>query len=266
MPEGDTVKNAATALTAALAGQVVTRSDFRVPLATADLAGYRILECGVRGARPAAALRGAGRRCLDAALASADGRRVADVPGRERPHGRPAHTIRVILTTGTTIAVGFHLHELALIQTADEAARLNHLGPDLLGPDWDARVAVQRLSAEPDREIADALLDQQNLAGIGNLYKSEVLFVRGIWPWRPVREAGDLTALVGLARRMLASMWAARPRPRPDRCAKARRRTSTAAPAARAAAAVPDRSAANRANTSASRSGARAASPHRDGA
>jgi endonuclease-8 len=206
MPEGDTVKNAATALTKAMAGQVVRRSDFRVPaLATTDLTGHQVLECGVRGKHLLLRFRdpGGDRLTLHSHLRMDGSWRTFRIG--ERPHGRPAHTIRVVLTTDSTIAVGFHLHELALIRTMEEAALLEHLGPDLLGPDWNPEEAVRRLSARPDREIADALLDQRNLAGIGNLYKSEVLFLRGIWPWRPVAEAGDLTAIVKLAQRLLAS-------------------------------------------------------------
>ena len=60
---------------------------------------------------------------------------------------------------------------------------MGHLGPDLLGPDWDSDEAVRRLAALPEREIAVALLDQRNLAGIGNFYKCELLFLRGVSPW-----------------------------------------------------------------------------------
>ena len=75
--------------------------------------------------------------------------------------------------------------------TDEEDTLVGHLGPDLLGsPDepggWDPDEAVRRLRAHPDRTIAEALLDQRNLAGIGNLYKAEVLFLRGIHPRTPV--------------------------------------------------------------------------------
>src|SRR4051812_23603209 len=103
MPEGDTVKNHANALSKALTGQTVTRSDFRVPaLATTDLAGYRIVGCGARG------------KHLLLRFESPDGSTWTlhshlrmDGTWRtfrtdERPTGRPAHTIRVVLTTATT--------------------------------------------------------------------------------------------------------------------------------------------------------------------
>jgi endonuclease-8 len=103
------------------------------------------------------------------------------------------------------VAVGYHLHEVALVPTAEERTLLGHLGPDLLGADWDPDEAVRRLAAHPTTDIADALLDQANLAGIGNLYKSEVLFLRRVPPWTPVRDVPDLPGLVTLAQRLLSA-------------------------------------------------------------
>ena len=240
MPEGDTVRNDADALTTALAGQVVERSDFRVPaLATVNLRGWTIVECAA-----AASICCCGwsseagtARTLHSHLRM-DGTWRTFAPG-ERWHGRPAHTIRVVLTTDTTTAVGYHLHELTLLPTAEEPALLAHLGPDLLGSDWDADEAVRRLAAKPDREIADALLDQRNLAGIGNLYKSEALFLRGIWPWRPVTR-GRRSARARHARAAAAGVERGPVDPGDDRFARAgaRRTGCTAGPGARAAAAA----------------------------
>src|SRR6266496_6243999 len=125
-------------------------------------------------------------------------------PG-ERWRGRPAHLIRVALHTAPAVAVGYHLHELALVPTGEEKTLVGHLGPDLLGADWDPAEAVRRLRERPDRPIADALLDQRNLAGIGNLYKAETLFLRGVSPWTPVSDVDNLDAMVALAQRLLAS-------------------------------------------------------------
>ena len=80
---------------------------------------------------------------------------------------------------------------------------VGHLGPDLLGPDWDPELAVRLLSRDPDRAIGEALLDQRNLAGIGNVYAAELLFLRGIEPWRSVGSIEDLPALVDLGHRLL---------------------------------------------------------------
>ncbi|MDP9240971.1 MAG: DNA glycosylase, partial [Actinomycetota bacterium] len=75
--------------------------------------------------------------------------------------------------------------------------------PDLLDPAADLAEAVRRLLDRPDRAVGPALLDQRNLAGIGNLYKSEVLFLSGVSPWTPVGEVAGPDQLVGLARRLL---------------------------------------------------------------
>ncbi|MDW5323892.1 DNA-formamidopyrimidine glycosylase family protein [Plantactinospora sp. KLBMP9567] len=205
MPEGDTVWNTARALHRALAGDRLTATDFRVPrLATADLTGATVLESAARGKHLLLRLLGRddeARLTLHSHLRM-DGAWRAYAPG-ERWAARPAHTIRVVLRTADAVAVGYHLHDLALVPTAEEPSLIGHLGPDLLGEDWDPAEAVRRLAAQPARSIAEALLDQTNLAGIGNLYKSELLFLRGVSPWTPVREVPDLPGLVALAHRLL---------------------------------------------------------------
>jgi endonuclease-8 len=113
------------------------------------------------------------------------------------------HRIRVVLENAEWLALGYLLGVVELLPTAREDRALGHLGPDLLGADWDAAEAVRRLEAEPGRPIGEALMDQRNLAGIGNLYKSEVLFLRGISPWLHVGQAGELKPVVELAQRML---------------------------------------------------------------
>ena len=74
---------------------------------------------------------------------------------------------------------------------ASDHATLQALGPDLLSPDFDLARARQRLRVDDDAEIGDALLDQTALAGIGNVYKSEVLFLCGVSPFRPVAGLED---------------------------------------------------------------------------
>jgi len=210
MPEGDTVWNTARVLDRALAGAVIRHSDLRVPaLATVDLARWRVRNCASRG-----------KHLLMRLAAPVDGRLMTlhshlrmDGAWRvfgagEAWRGRPAHEIRVVLRTLTTVAVGYHLHDVKLVPTADEHELTGHLGPDLLGsPDevggWDPDEAVRRLRAHPDATIADALLDQRNLAGIGNLYKAEVLFLRGIHPLTKVKDVPNLEAVVELAHRLL---------------------------------------------------------------
>jgi endonuclease-8 len=122
-------------------------------------------------------------------------------PATERVTG--GHRIRLILANGTWQAVGYLLGVVEILPTATEHTVVGHLGPDLLGPDWDPAEAERRLRASPARPVGEALLDQRNLAGIGNIFATEVLFLRGLSPWRPVGEADDLRALVDLAQRLL---------------------------------------------------------------
>ncbi|MEW2329888.1 zinc finger domain-containing protein [Micromonospora chersina] len=221
MPEGDTVWNTARVLQRALAGARLTGSDFRVPqLAATDLTGWTVRESASRGkhlllrltappnaAAPpdaAAPADGNGRDWTLHSHLRMDGAWRAYAPG-ERWAARPAHLIRVVLRSPGAVAVGYHLHELALIPTGEEESLVGHLGPDLLGPDWDPDEAVRRLAAHPDETIGEALLDQRNLAGVGNLYKCEVLFLRGVSPWTPVRAVPDLPGTVTLAQRLLAA-------------------------------------------------------------
>lgn len=207
MPEGDTVWNTARVLQRALVGGRLTGSDFRVPqLATVDLAGWTVVESASRGKHLLLRLRdpdGERQLTLHSHLRMAGAWR-AYAPG-ERWAARPAHLIRVVLRTADAVAVGYHLHDLALTSTAGEDALVGHLGPDLLGADWDPAEAVRRLAAHPTASIAEALLDQRNLAGIGNLHRAETLFLRGVWPWTPVADVPNLPGIVGLAQRLVAA-------------------------------------------------------------
>jgi endonuclease VIII len=210
VPEGDTVWNTARVLERALQGRRLTGSDFRVPqLATVDLTGWTVEESASRGKHlllrlaPPEGMTEGKRLTLHSHLRMDGAWRT--YPTGTRWSGGPAHLIRAVLRTEGTVAVGYHLHDLALVPTGSEHTLVDHLGPDLLGDDWDPDEAVRRLAAHPDTAIAEALLDQRNLAGIGNLYKSEVLFLRGLWPWTPVRDVPDVPALVRLAQRLLAS-------------------------------------------------------------
>jgi endonuclease-8 len=108
-----------------------------------------------------------------------------------------------VLANDEWAAVGYRVHDLALVATADEEILVGHLGPDLLGPDWDPDEAVRRLAAQPDRPIGEALLDQRSLAGVGNMYKVEVLFLHRLNPWSPTGAVPDLRAVVVTAHRLL---------------------------------------------------------------
>jgi endonuclease VIII len=203
MPEGDTVWRTARRLHSALAGRALTRTDFRVPrFATTDLSGRTVREVVSRGKHALARVDGGNGGVTIHTHLRMDGywrirpAATALVPSHD-------HRIRLVLANSEWYAAGYLLSMVEVVPTARESAIVGHLGPDLLGPDWDAVEAVRRLAAYPARPIGEALLDQRNLAGIGNFYRAEMLFLRGISPWRPVSGAGDLTALVELAKRLL---------------------------------------------------------------
>jgi endonuclease-8 len=199
MPEGDTVWLASKRMHGALAGRVLTTADLRVPkLATADLTGRTVIEVVPRGKHMLTRLDGL---TLHTHFRMDGSWRL--VRAGERWRGGPAHQVRVVLANSAWQALGFRLHDVELVPTADEARLVGHLGPDLLGPDWDQPEAIKRIAAQPEREIGQALLDQRLLAGIGNLYKAESLFLTGISPYAAVRQVPDLDKLVGTARRLM---------------------------------------------------------------
>ena len=188
MAEGDTVLATAVRLHEALAGQVLTRTDLRVPrFATADLSGQAVRDVVSRGKHllvrtdgevsvhshlgmdGAWRLYGRGERWRGRAFEvrgcsrrSACGRR----PSTATPRGAP---------------------------DVGGADVLRDLGPDVLGPDWDAAEATRRLTASPERAVGDALIDQSVMAGPGNVFRSEVCFLAGIDP----RTAGGLLTAPG---------------------------------------------------------------------
>jgi endonuclease VIII len=199
MPEGDTVWRACRRLHQALAGAELTRTDFRVPaLATADLSGQKMTEVVARGKH--ILMRTSGELTVHSHFRM-EGMWHLYRPG-EQWRGGPVHQVRAVLETVGWVAVGYRLPVLELVRTADEDTVVGHLGPDLLSPDFDRERALANLAAEPDRTISEALLDQRNLAGIGNLYRAEVCFLCGLHPWRPAGTV-DLGKVVDLSRRLL---------------------------------------------------------------
>jgi len=199
MPEGDTVFRTARRLHDALAGHEVTRFDIRVPRsATADLTGQTVHDVTARGKH---LLLRVGAFTLHSHL-KMEGRWLVFRPG-ERWRA-PEYQARAIVGTGSAVAVGFELAQVEVLPTADEDRIVGHLGPDLLGPDWDADEAARRLAGDP-RAVHVALLDQRNLAGLGNEYANELLFVRGTLPTTPATsiDAAGIAGLVDTAHRMI---------------------------------------------------------------
>jgi endonuclease-8 len=199
MPEGDSVWQTARRLDV-LSGHRLTGTDFRIPsLATTDLSGRRVLETVSRG-----------KHLLTRVEDGATIHSHLKMEGRWDVHPlgtqwrRPAHDARVVLHTEAHEAVGFSVL-LDLVPTDEEDRLVGHLGPDLLGPDWDEAEAVRRIEQSPDVPIGTALLDQRNLAGIGNVYRAELCFIAGVDPHTPVAEVPDLRRMVARAHALLVA-------------------------------------------------------------
>src|ERR1700760_2778925 len=156
MPEGDTVWHTAETLRQALAGRTLTRCDVRVPrFATVDLTGQVVDEVCSRG------------KHLFIRVGAASIHSHLKMDGSWRVSARPPdHRARIILEAGEIRALGIDLGVLEILDRAHDGDVVAHLGPDLLGPDWNPALAAANLMARPDRPIAEALLDQRVLAGI----------------------------------------------------------------------------------------------------
>jgi endonuclease-8 len=124
--------------------------------------------------------------------------------GAPEPRGAP----RVVVTVEGAVATcqGSPIVEILSSRQAAAHPALSRLGPDLLRPDFDPRVARARLRARGDVEVGVALMDQTALAGIGNVYKSETLFLAGVSPFNRVRDLDDesLDRLLATARDLLS--------------------------------------------------------------
>jgi endonuclease-8 len=200
LPEGDTVHLAARRLSSALAGERLTRTDLRVPaFATSDLSGQVVMEVAPRGKH--LLFRTDGGITLHTHF-KMEGRWMLFRPG-EAWRGGPAHQIRAVLETAVRVAVGYQLGVVELLPTGEEARVVGHLGPDVLGPDWDPAEVLRRLRSSPERPVGEALIDQRVMSGPGNVYKCEACFLRGLDPWTPVGDILELPALVDLVKRLM---------------------------------------------------------------
>ena len=192
-------------LNAALAGQVLTRGELRVPqLATTDLTGVRVVEVASRGKHQL--LRFDNGYTLHTHLRMEGTWKI--IPRGRRWSGGQEHQIRVVLATDGHDVLGYRLPVVELVPTAEEDSVVGHLGPDLLAEDFDVDEAVRRITADPSRSIGEALLDQRLVAGLGTLWRAELLFLQGLHPRTPVGEVADVRRVVLRGRQLLrANRW-----------------------------------------------------------
>ena len=207
MPEGDTIFRAARALHAALAGRRVTRFETRLaPLARVDdqspVAGRTVEEVIANGKH--LLMHFSGDLWLRTHMRMNGSWHIYQPGDRWQ---RPSRDMRIVIETDAYHAVGFSI-PVAEFHTSRELARQNdiaHIGPDLLADDFDAVEAARRIRARGDVAIADVLLNQRVMAGLGNVFKSELLFIVGIEPFRTVATLGDdvIDEIVALSRKLM---------------------------------------------------------------
>jgi endonuclease-8 len=203
MPEGDSLHRTARTLQRALAGHAITRFESVFPRLTridddTPLRGRIVERVEARGKHLLIWLTG------DLVLRThmrMNGSWHIYRPGER--WFRPRHEMRILIETGVMHAVAFNVPvaEFATAATLLHTDALRELGPDPLAQTFDGHEAVRRIQSRPAVEIADALLDQTAIAGIGNIYKSEVLFVGRVHPFTRVGAlaAEDIERLVAVA-------------------------------------------------------------------
>ena len=205
MPEGDTIWRTARTLRGVLGGRLV--SGFRSPLPGVAAAARRL---GVVG-QTVAVVESNGKHLLIRFSGGATLHTHQGMTGSWHVYRtgtawrKPERAARVVVETGEATAVCFSAPVVELLPPGRNAGHpaLQRLGPDLLSPGFDAAEARRRFGERPEVEIGVALLDQTALAGIGNVYKSEVCFLCRVNPFLRLRDLDEaaLDRLIETARR-----------------------------------------------------------------
>ncbi len=200
MPEGDSVYRLRQRLDRAALGRVVIEGELRSGAAAGTpLAGVRINSHDSHGKHLFARFDSGATLHTHLRM---QGSWTVTAPGRTLPR-RELFRVRVRMRLDDAATLwGIDVPVVELMSTRDEHLVTDRLGPDPLRPDWDAGEAERRLSARPERPFVAALLDQRNIAGLGNLWVNELAFVTGIHPFAPIG-AVSLGDLVARAARML---------------------------------------------------------------
>jgi endonuclease-8 len=184
MPEGDTIFRSARALSKALAGKTITHfhselARLAVQAENAQLIGQELTEVAAQGKH--LLMHFASGVTLRTHMRMSGSWHIYR-PGERWQ--RPRSDMRIVLETADFQAVAFVVHEAELIQARELDKRMERLGPDVLGDDFDPQLAAARLLAAGARPMCDVVLDQRVLAGLGNVFKSELLFLGRVHPAR----------------------------------------------------------------------------------
>jgi endonuclease-8 len=193
MPEGDTLARIAVALRPYLAGRVVKAARARLPGPQVSLIVGQKID----------AVDAAGKNLLIKFEGGLELRTHLGLHGswhRYRPGEtwrRPPSRAALVLEVPGAVAVCFDAPVVELFERRAEVVHptISMLGPDLTATTFDAAEAVKRLR-DPSRAqtaIGEAILDQRAMAGVGNIFKSEVLFIEKVDPFAPVSKLEDET-------------------------------------------------------------------------
>jgi len=193
VPEGDSIWRAARTLQRAIGGRVVTRFEtVLMNLARVDedtpLAGRTVESVTAEGKW--IVMRFSGDLILLTHMLMSGSWHIYR-PGEKWQ--RPRLDMRIVIETAEWIAVAFRV-PVAEFHTAETLLRrkgVGNLGPKVLAEGFDAEEAIANLRSQPDLEIGVALLSQRLIAGLGNIFKSEVCFAAGIHPFRLVSSLSD---------------------------------------------------------------------------
>lgn len=206
MPEGDTIYRTAVSLRRWIGGRVITAARSSVAGLDATRLVDRKVEL-IEAQGKHLLIRLSGGLVLHTHMRMTGSWHVYPTGERWR---RPARQARLVLEAGARSAVCFNAPVIELFADHDELAHpaLRRLGPDVLEPaslDPAAIRARARARAGASPTIGELLLDQQVVAGIGNIYRCETLFVVGIHPWTPSVRVADATidGLVTAASRLM---------------------------------------------------------------
>jgi endonuclease-8 len=207
VPEGDTIYRAAATMHRALAGQTVLAIDSPLPRVASAVVGRSLVGTTIGGVR-------AHGKYLVVTFSNGmmllthlrmNGSWHLYRPGERWRRRRLDMRIRILTRDWEAVGFGVPVVEIHDAASLARGGRLSRLGPDPLDESFDPTAAIARLRMAGGRPIEEALLDQRTIAGIGNVLKSEILFLAGANPGTPVSSLSDeqLGEIVGCAARLL---------------------------------------------------------------
>jgi endonuclease-8 len=207
MPEGDAIYRTAATLNRALGGKEIVRFDSVLPALTRvhddqPITGRTVERVTATGKH--LLVRFSGDLVLRTHMRMNGSWHIYRVGERWR---RPRRDMRIVIATRDFEAVAFNVPVAEFLDRRhlERQDDLRQMGPDLLGPSFDMLEALRRFRDRPADSIADAFINQRVVAGAGNVYKSEVLFLTGINPFRQVSSIPDdqLAQILNTARKYL---------------------------------------------------------------